>query len=305
MKRLFLFCSIFRVIWRRRVNKGRWLFLCTSPLQTKLCEAICRIEGVTDYDLLFVTYQDSEKHRRYYADFATSARHSKYVYLYPGIRYMEFQIAPPWLLRANYGVVACAVVSLWYFRFAAFLHKSADYRTFDDGSGNLIDGGELLLSLEGPTDRAFCSLWGQDLSGLLATVGTHYTIDADYPNIAPNAKKIEINPFPEVSGDDGLGVILGHVSESLPAYDLSLADRWIYLPHPRQEDMDIDGVEIVHTDLIAEDFVIENRCSVVVGTASTALLTLSGVRRVYVSTMEEDPFLPLAEKAGCEINFAH
>lgn len=297
------------------------LFLCTSPFQARMLERIRTLEGIDRYDLVFLVHANNPKSRRYHAALAAGARSAVYRVLPSHIPPRDrVALFPAWLLCRSYDTVHAAIVTPWYMRMLLSMHGDAEFQSFDDGWGNLVEAGAPLIALEQPYDRQHARRLGQPLSGLLARSTRHYSIDPSQPCMFPKAELRPIRPFDAVvlpPADRGvLVLIVGSPDHALLSETLftELAHRvpdceLAYAPHPREPLAPVLEVlgsgRVLQDDRILEDLVCDLRLGgqhvTLIGSRSTTHLTihLAGVNKIYVSATDPDPFAALAHSAGC------
>lgn len=303
------------------------LFLCTSPFQARMLERIRVLERIDRYDLVFLIHTDNPKSRRYYAALAAGARSAVYRVLPASIPLRgRLALFPSWLLYRSYDTVHAAIVTPWYMRMLLSMHGDAELQSFDDGWGNLVEAGAPLVALEQPYDRHQARMLGQPLSGILARSRRHYSIDPNRPCLFAHAELRPIRPFDAVDlppADQGaLVLVIGSPDHALLSEPLfaELAQRipgceLAYAPHPREPLAPVLEVlgsgRVLQDGRILEDLVRDLRLGgqrvSLIGSRSTTHLTihLPGVDKIYVSMSEPDPFVVLAQTAGCIVLKGH
>lgn len=282
------------------------IFICLTPLHALIAEKILELEKINNFILIYYYEIDNAKHRYYYERLAKNARRAFYLHknnkIFSACKtffflYLELkkEPRPVSFFAGNLKTI--------YSRIIIFLTGFKYLYSFDDGLGNISGEGYIY---EGRNPGK--------LSGLLSFTGIHFTYASMinrikkhytlYPleNAMPNAVLINLfgnNYIQEKSGEKEAVVLLtGPFSEykTLSRKEEKMLYKKIIekfnvshiIPHPADQEQKINsaGIEIIHSEKIAEDILLDLRKQYknikVLGIYSTALMNLSGIKGIEI-----------------------
>ena len=285
----------------------RHLFLIQTPFQAFLCSKIIEQEGITEYDVLYISRHSKDD--RYYENIAKDASRA-FLFRHPINKgrisgYLKaLHSLPLWLIREQYSKIHVSAIFVWYFRVLLRWHR-AQIWTFDEGAGNYTGA---LSALDSKRDRIMSRLFGglQPEEVLTGAAG-HHAVRPDLVNIVPKEKLVPVRlmPAPDKKGEPITVIIGQNFHEYLSPENTQKIMRYfrdskaIYFPHPREISREF---EVIESDLIIEDFVLsQERPVTLLGGFSTALITIVGAQKKYIDADRNERRRAIMEAAGCEI----
>lgn len=249
------------------------LFLCSTPLQCLIAEAIIARNGHLpgDCSLFYFSWVRNEKVEHYYrrlADRCSEAVFHRCDTGYPG----NLLGTRRYFRGRHFDRVYCACTNNAYVQMALSVAGVGEIETFDDGTANLHEGGAYAQRY-GMGLARYLSAWllGNRMPQyrIRALARRHYTVFREARNVAEAPLEfVDIFPLPETAPPEGectliLGTVLvdalatgrEDVASRLQAFAAGLEGEVIYLPHPRGEAL--PGLEkyVLHSAQIAEDVV--------------------------------------------------
>lgn len=258
------------------MNWVRHLFICGTPLQSLIAARIIEVNDLAAQDcvLFFYSAIKNKKYDHYYRFLSERCAHSVFYYCdfkFPGYIAKAKKI----FAGMDYGTVYLAAVNSVFALIALSLKKHRCLYTFDDGTANLSPS------------SSYAETYGLSLKKYLAlklfgntysiqkirreSLG-HYTI---YPEFTNNisSKLIPISIFQGkqfAAGSGKCAVILGtvfreafagdsvaSVLKKLEMLSATLAGEVFYIPHPRGESLELEGLENLDSEKIAEEIIAE------------------------------------------------
>lgn len=305
------------------------LIICCTPLQVLVAEAMLEAEDVRRFKLIYYTWIDNAKHRKYYERLAARADASEYIHLnsrFP-VHFFYFLRAFRRLSAKDISEIAFAAIDNFYIQYAIKRYQYQEIITFDDGVANVVKSSAYFNLIKRSN---FHSIFGKVVRGdvneswIRRKARRHYTIYPGIENIVERSRlhSVTINGFKKNSGENpstqsSLRVFLGQ-----PVVDIrddELKRNYIemvrsfdideYIPHPRE--FDLDGLpKITESNLIAEEYILDRMSEygevTIYSLFSTVLLNIDHQRLrkivvVYPSVAERiKEIYPLFRERGCE-----
>lgn len=292
------------------------LILCLSPLQVLIAERIAELYPEEQFYGIMYSYNTSEKSLYYYKRmqafcsetyfFLGSLEGRSRSSIYGMI--LRLLMRGYCLPRAKRMFIAS--LDLLPTHLLLWAQGSAEVVTYDDGTINLNTKAfnQIMYKESGMLQKLLHRWLGvPTVRSLLSRQSLHYTI-YPYPNVLPNAKRIELFPTREdLSGEvtESIHMFLGQ-----PIYDCldreeglsaEISARVVreygithYYPHPREQ-YEVTGVEYIHSPLIFEDYILREldkhpeRCYRIYGFCSSIFLNLQGVGRLeFIAVRPKD-----------------
>lgn len=254
------------------------LIMCTTPLQMVIAERIIKINPSQSFDLLVVSNQYNEKFQFYYEKLGNFCIESGYYQPLQGVMsYLDISIQFSRFLKEknlnkNYDCLYLASIDSIYFQYILSVNPSANILTFDDGTANITDSSIYKKPAKNRyIKRVLSRLLGvrYDMAAIKSNSELHYTIYNDVPNIIDKTqfiklydekRSVNLNSKKQVK-KIFLGQPLDEISRTLEDLDivklLNVLDIDYYFPHPREQLTDLKNVEIIYSNLIIEDFIID------------------------------------------------
>lgn len=252
--------------------------MCTSPLQILIAEKIISKNNFSEFDLIYVAISEIEK-QKYYFDRLASKAHQSYFHIFNSVNNIDhffnlIEFKKIINLKFNNDYNGCYLASIDSVHFGYILSKnnSSIIYTFDDGLANIIKS-SIYYSYNGPKiwKRFFLRLLGIKIfkQDILKKISMHYTLYENQKNIINNTCYLEMFNFntkilPNINGKK-LKIFLGQPLFNIDKkftnnYILSVVKKLkidIYFPHPKEKEILLGSINIIKTNLIFEDYLIE------------------------------------------------
>jgi N-acetyllactosaminide alpha-2,3-sialyltransferase len=278
------------------------LLVCYTPLHVLIAEMLSEMNEIGEFRLLYICFSESASHQYYFRRLSAQARlGADFLRLRHDWR-DPFELVK-WHREAGSFNADCLItgnLKHFYSRFLAYLCGVDRFRTFDDGSGNIVESGYFSdLRERSPVRYLFRIIDSGLLYGnVIGRIEVHYTIYPErnvYSNYALRTEKLNLANELQCANDAGAGeccLYLGHAlfedglrtKAASEKIDRAVFERYVvdfYLPHPRSikgshfaklNSMTVDGPHV------AEELVLKllekfSRLRVV-GVNSSALLNI-------------------------------
>ena len=277
------------------------LFLTRTPFQAFLARRIASQDDLWGIDIVHVCTHATRKDETYFLELSKRAENALF-FRHLGSTVSGYVNAirayPKWL--CNYDRIYVAAWHAWYFR--RLMKLGADIRTFDDGSANYTQGTE---HFAGARDKAMTWLTGGiPLHEVKGRISGHYAVRPDLPNVMPKVIGVDLG-IKIAGGRDPLTIAIGQrFEEYLDQAATSLIEERLaglpYFPHPRENPP--EGA--IDSSLILEDYVsrmTRDHDVTLIGGFSTALITIPGVRKIYLDVDGDEKRRGIMLAAGCEV----
>jgi beta-galactosamide-alpha-2,3-sialyltransferase len=284
------------------------ILICYTPLHVLIAERLVDEGYIEEFYFLYICFNRSSRHEYYFERLAGRAQCGAEFLCLPHNACDLLSIIK-WKFRMRRLVVDYLItgnIKHFHTRFVAYLFNVHRFKTFDDGSGNIVSGGYFSKMREVWIGRLIFSILSPRLlyRSLIEKIEWHYTIYREknvFGGYAANIKKLElVGNMPDLLLNDGelATVYFGHalVEDKLrtPAeaekLDKAIFDLYqvnFLLPHPRSrsksEFAPLQDLA-VSEPYVAEEFVLrilKKYARVrVVGINSTALLNIPTADRI-------------------------
>ncbi|SAK75289.1 CMP-N-acetylneuraminate-beta-galactosamide-alpha-2,3-sialyltransferase [Caballeronia calidae] len=286
------------------------LLICYTPLHVLIAERLVALGELGEFYLLYICFNDSDRHDFYFRRLAESATYGGELLRLPHDWRDPFVIAR-WRVRQmplKPRTLFCGNIKHAHSRWAAYLFGIKQFKTFDDGSGNIASSGYFYDMSESAAGKTlFSTLAPRYLyRNVIRKIDVHFSIYEEpnvYSKFARQTRRIPLlinQRFSREPGEGKVTVYVGHalVEDALKSREEGeRLDRAVFrkygvdhfLPHPRSANLSFyaplrDVAET--TPLVAEEFVLgllEQYANVrVIGFKSSALLNLAFVPGVDV-----------------------
>lgn len=304
------------------------LVLVRTPLQAWVVERVLEAEGVSTYDVVYFTQQDSPEDRHYFGRLRARAARAQYCFApvrrFDVLGHLDFRRQThAWFRDQRRDLVMLASIDAPVPNAITARQRSSELVTFDDGLANIYRQGSYHVDRAGPRARLYRHLLGAEaLAATRQKVARHYTLHPGFENIVDAAR---LRPLASWSGErrspvgEGartyfIGQPLEEVMgleqvQALQAHVRTLGvDR--YVKHPRERRLlDIGAPLLEKGGLIAEEAIVRDAGSDaihLVGWFSSVLVNLGGLaeRRTVLlprAHAQTAHLAALAAQAGCEV----
>lgn len=274
------------------------LLILRTPLQAHLTLQVLSLEGITKYDLIYLTQQNSEEDQFYYAKLSSGPGLRRYMFIPP----KRFDVFNHLSFRRHLhecfkdfrrdhvviGSIDALVVSA-----LARRQKTSSLITVDDGTANINKSGNYHNPNRSIRYKLYSHLLGtDDLSTICKRIVRHYTLFSGLENIVGKDK---LRYLPSVCPD----IENNKVTEGLRTYFIgqplnpeyrdmmtagvkeALGDQKIdlYVRHPREEmPLNLGTPFLIKNGLIAEDAILRDAAGhnvCIISGFSTATMNLA------------------------------
>ena len=308
------------------------LFILRTPLQACIARQVIWREGVIEYDLVYLTQQDSEEDRHYFSVISADASFARYVFVPPKkydiLNHLGFRISLKDCFRdfdrkyVVIGSIDSPIVSA-----LAATQKSSILLTVDDGTANISSFSRFHDEKRSWRYLAYAKALGAEpLSNLKYRIERHYSIYQGFDNIVEQGRLCNLesiasttkilNRRETIRYFIGQPVRLGMREEAAKAIQKILAEYNIdlYVRHPREEKpMNFSTSLLNKAGRIAEEAILNHaagrQVEIYSGFSSATLNLARFVRSAHVfiylrtSSRNTREYIRLARMAGCSVHF--
>lgn len=300
------------------------LIIIRTPFQAWLVQKVLEKEGITSFDIIYITQDDSEEDKHYYEQLYSKARDGTYVFVKRqkidilNVLLMRIELRQ-WYKKSNYSLIVFAsITSLVANSLVTKLSKS-ELITFDDGAANIVSNDEYTYESTNKRYLFYRSVMGaSSIKCIKSRISKHYTLYNNFENIVEsarlsylegwNSKKISKgkpktyfigSPFEEVMTKEQIVRLENYVK------DLKVD---FYISHPRERKMLNIGAKTLNKQgCIAEEAIVcnaEDSPIVLVGWFSTVMLNMSAICESRIVLLPKEcvqtpELFELSKKAGC------
>lgn len=273
------------------------LMILRTPLQAHLAHQVLSLEGITDYDLIYFTQNNSEEDRLYFSRLSTGSGYRRYIFnrsREPDIvNHLMFRFS---LRNCFIDFKRCYViigsVDAPVIRALLQRQKTSTLLTIDDGSANINK-----LSIYHDRKRSWryraysYLLHSEPIEKVYDRIRRHYTLFCGIENIVEEERLCYLpSVCPEIRSARQDGSRTYYVGQPIPSKHRDamtatvkeiLGDQKIdlYVRHPREElPLDIDAPFLDKKGLIAEEAILRDaagRAVNIISGFSTATLNLA------------------------------
>ena len=316
------------------LNKSsKSLIICLTPLQMLIAGKI--IEQQSDeFDLLVITVDDNYKYQYYYEKLKEKCNKS-YYYVYQRLSVLE-NIKQFFKFKKNinkkldfddYTSIYFASIDSRHCQYIfSKLRMDVKLMTFDDGTANIVKNSIYSYDKSNFLKKIIMYLLGvkHSIGSLRKRSIRHYTIYNNIDNVFTNLNFIELMPSSILLngiGREKKNIFLGQPIKELfdgnESFDLNfMLEKYNiedYFPHPRESEENIGDVNIIKTNLVFEDYILnifdQNFSKIKVYTfVSSAALNVVNINGVEVNFMfnsylmeKYSDIYSLAEKLGANL----
>ncbi|WP_427837976.1 glycosyltransferase family 52 [Acinetobacter baumannii] len=251
--------------------KKRALILCTTTLQMLLAKKIILNETGMSFDCILLTMNDNKKHKYYFNELSDKCENSLFFYMRERGLKNFFKFKKEFVrsgFRVDYDEYFIASVDNYYFRYILSKDINAKIRTFDDGVANIIPSSIYYQGLNEPfLKKIIWNILGvkRSIFDIIKSSNLHYTIYNNVNNIIPETRFIDIlENKNNIHGSQVVKIFIGqpmHVIDN--KFSISFIEKVLdkikidfYFPHPRECEYPMGDFEIIKTDYIFEDFIV-------------------------------------------------
>lgn len=304
------------------------MVICRTPFQGFTLERVLEREGVTSYDLVYLTQNSSSaEDRNYFERLAAGANRARYIFVRPRRIDLLNHLLVAWACRDLYrdqkkDIVLLASFDSYPLNAIAVRQKGSERVTFDDGSGNIFRHSMYHLEHLPGRARYYRMLFGaESMNAFRDGIARHYTCHAQGHNIVEPERRVVVDFG--FAGDNEKrqgqmvifvgGPIVGHRSddkiERIRAF-LRQSGVEYYLPHPRETERVLEDIPVLPKNgRIAEEVIVDaarGATPTLIGYQSSVLFNFSSefARRILILFRDEpnlDNWTQFGRESGCEV----
>lgn len=307
------------------------LLIVRTPFQAWFCLQLIDRLKIVNYDLLYITHNNSEEDRLYFKRLSRSATISDYVYLpaarFDLITHLKLRVRiRSWFCCYGYKNIFVASINSLVINALICRISFASLYTFDDGAANLVRGGPYYIDPSTKRMTIYRFIFrGLAVEKVRERISRHYSLYKGFENIVEEGRITNLDGClfeNEVGSDITMNKIgtkryfIGAPFEEVMSrqeikkmVDIMLAvgiDG--YIKHPREKkEIPIGGVIVNKNGRIAEEVILEDSagCKVeLYGFLSSVMLNLQGISEKRVVFLPSHQRLTgvgeLARKSGCQ-----
>lgn len=310
-------------------DKRKSLFLCSTPLQARICLAIIEFNQLESYDVIYYTTHDTKRDQYYFEKLADNSHYHYYYYGKKKLKGLNsltnisfIKKIPNTIKRENYNSIYIASIDNFLFRYLISKHPESALIGFDDGTANITPSS----SYYNLDQRRRTKLVNRVLNlpapkNVIKSITRHYTIYPNFTNFVDDDKLIFLDVF-------NIPVVQENFNKTTTfligqPFEYYLTDREqdnlrrflsrykidYYIMHPKETKPLVKNITLLdNTSLIAEDLILkasEHSQVHVLSGYSTVLFNLSGshIKRTYLSIKRDSNELErrlLIDKTGAQ-----
>lgn len=297
-------------------NIKKSLFLCSTPLQARICLAIIDSNQLKSYDIIYYTTHNTQRDQYYFSKLADKSHYHYYYYGkkkpkgFNSVTNISFiQKVPAVLKNEKYEDIYIASIDNFLFRYLIKKHPESNLNGFDDGTANITPSSSYYkLDQRRRTKVIEKVLMIPSSKKTVSSLAKHYTIYSNFKNIIENDKLIFINIFntPVTVAQEKFNktttfligqpfdYYLTNREQSKLRKFLSQYKIDYYIMHPKEIKPLITNTTVLdNTNSLAEDIIFEasktSQVHVLAG-YSTVLFNLSNsqIKRTYLSISKDE-----------------
>lgn len=301
------------------------LVMVKTPFQAWLVEKVLTEEGVSVFDVFYLTYDDSAEDIYYYNKLSLKCRNSEYFVINANRHYALTDILLKvklwkWYRKYTYDTLIASSIDALFVSLSVRKYCKSELITFDDGTANIhIDS---CYHLESKNKKFLIYRYlmnGLSLEKVKKNIVKHYTVYKGYKNIVDSTKLFYLDGWSESIRRDKAKTktyfIGSPFSEVMTENEISRLESYVreldvdfYVNHPREHKILDVGVKILNKcGRIAEEAIIYDAgdCSIIlVGWFSTVMLNLGPLCKSRIVLLPKESSLTpeaykLSKKAGC------
>ena len=297
-------------------QQQRHLFLCRTPFQAAICLQIIASEKLRNFDLMYLTADDSDTDRHYFGllkKIAGTENHCEYIYIKPQrfdfLNHLKAFRAIKASCKKKYDGVFFASLNSSAFKMIIKRIQPEMLVTFDDGAANITQTKMFFEEHLHYKMYFYNKLLGvPQLSEIKRQISHHYTIYPGFDNIVPNTRIRPIKLFSQAANSANSGsekqkvFFIGQpFREYLNEDQINRLTQWLhtqnvdyYVRHPREQEPLLNNVEFLDKQgLLAEDAIFKHSKDarpLIISSFSTVLFNISRFEadKIYVSVGDDD-----------------
>lgn len=304
------------------METNKTLLLCKTPLQAAILLKLIEAKTISNYDLLYLTNNDTLKDSNYFKKLSLKADYSIYINNKKTIKRMNSVKELLSILNLDirfisnkYNSIFLASFDNILFRFIIKSNKLATINTFDDGTANITPTSyyyEKKTDIKNKLLNFVFAIPSTQYTRM--AISKHFTLYENFDNIVKKEKLNFISLFDESSNSEILNdTVVFFIGQPFEEY-LELADikrlkKWLesnkidyYIQHPREKQQLIESINTINsTELLAEEIILEKaenyKVQIVAG-YSTVLFNINApnIDKIYLSLSQGD-----SEKDRCRL----
>lgn len=300
------------------------LFLCTTPLQVKICLKLIELKKINNFDVLYCTNQSSGTIDNYYKKIKYISKNHMFLHIKNNKDLLKanFLLPAPFSKKNNYTNIYIASIDNLTFKHILNKNSKADLYTYDDGTANIFKNSEYFKPEKIRKLLIYLKLFNlPNKFEILKKIKYHYTIFKDFDNIVPNENLNIISIFnntEKIFNNKKISFFIGQpFHEYLDEKKILSLKKYLeskkidyYVMHPREKKPILDNIKILDKENeIAEVAIIkksQDKKPLIISAFSTVLFTINKeiADKIYLSidqTEEEENRLKLIKKTGSKI----
>lgn len=310
------------------MSESKSLFLIATALQARYAHELLKLEKISCYDLVYITYRDSDEDFAYYNLLAADADVSDYICIAERSRYVFrlvdglFKIRE-WLSSQCYDVVFLSSLGDHLLSTILSRKKYQELVTFDDGTANLRQADKFFKNSKKQKEKLLVRLLGtQGVGDLKKSITRHYTMHADLPNIVDSSLLRPVLAWREYKKNKntnncvtffiGQPFSLVTSSENVEKLKETLKNFHVdyYVAHPGEKERLDELIPMLKKQgELAEDAILrvaDGRPIRLIGWFSTVMFNLRYVadeNKMFLFENDErtEKMIDLAKRIGCEV----
>lgn len=300
------------------------LVIIRTPLQAWIVQKVLDKENIEDFDIIYITQDDSEEDRYYYNQLYNKAKKASYIFVqrqkfsFLNTLLMRIQLRK-WYRIKSYSLIIYASITALVANSLVTKFSKAALITFDDGAANIVASDEYHHESQNKRYLIYRYLLkASSINFIKSRIIRHYTLYPGFINIVDSARLRYLDgwsnkvsnqsdtktyfigsPFEEAMNQEQIARL------EIYAKNLNISK---YVTHPRERNILNIGAEVLKKyGRIAEEAIIADSgdCSIcLVGWFSTVMLNMGALCTSRIVLLPKDsPQTPelfeLSKKAGC------
>lgn len=303
----------------------RSLFLCTTPLQARICLEIIAITEINNFDFIYFTRHQTDTDIAYFKKIKSIANNSIILYIKNNKNLISkiFSLQRPFNNKDNYNNIYLASIDNLLFRNILKKNNNSNIYTFDDGTANIFNNSSYFSNKDSKKSAIFSKIFNlPSKSDILKKSKKHYTIFRNFDNILPQ-KKLEFitifdkNENSKTENEKKIFFIGQPFEEYLNNQKIIQLKKYLekinidyYVKHPREKKPIIKNINILDKkNDIAEIAILKEAGQnkpLIISAFSTVLFNIDEkmADKIYLSLMsdeQEKNRLELVKKTGAKI----
>lgn len=169
----------------------RSLFLCTTPLQARICLEIIKDLESNNFDLIYYTRHETEIDIEYFKKLKYHAKNAILKKIVTNIQLIivNFTLPLPFNKKNYYSNVYLASIDNLLFRHIIKKNKNINIYTFDDGTANIFKDSSYFNNKDSIKSLIYSKIFRlPSKSFIIKKSIKHYSIFKNFDNILPNEK---------------------------------------------------------------------------------------------------------------------